>query len=555
MAPGTHGKPNRALALVLALSAGACSGTIAQPNGTPTPGGPPPGSSSGPGTPSAAPMVPGGITGAFTGQRFTDRQYLNVVADLFAVDASSVVSAMPIDPKLEGFRNAGSVLLPSDLRIEGYANLAGFVTAKIDWTRQLGVEALCADFGDKCQQDFLARLGRRLFRRPMSPDQVKRFVPIFEAVKAEGDTFATAAGLTIQAMLQSPEFLYRLERGATRWDNYDLATRLSFLLWNSVPDDALLDSAGKADFATAGVDAQIDRMMKDPRAKRALRDYVDDWLDEDKLARTGRDQMMFPLFTPALAADMREEVQRLFERVVWSDDGDLTSVLTSDKTVVTPALAKLYGLPAPADATGWSEVSLAGNPNRQGLLTAGGVLTVTSVGSAGSSIVDRGVFVGRNLLCLNLPEPPSNVPMLPDETAGASERDRLSRHRVDPACGACHDQIDPLGIAFEQYDAIGNLQTKDAHGNALTGVGTVKVGGKDVAFKNMREFIGAIAQDPNLEACLVRKVAQYTLARPLGAQDDPLVKSLVDRFSKDGRRYKSLLVAMAGSLKAAGGGK
>jgi hypothetical protein len=126
---------------------------------------------------------------------------------------------------------------------------------------------------------------------------------------------------------------------------------------------------------------------------------------------------------------------------------------------------------------------------------------------------------------------------------------------VDPACGACHNQIDPLGIGFEQYDAIGNLQTKDAHGNALTGEGTVTVGGKDLAFKNMREYVAAVSQSPDLQTCLVKKVVQYTLARPLEAKDDPLVKALAAKFSQDGRRYKSLLVAMAGSLKAAGGGK
>jgi len=539
--------------VTVALTAAACSGQISNMD---NPGPPPastPGVPSGPASP-GAPAVPGGITSPATGQRMTDRQYLNVITDLFGVDAASIASQMPIDPKLEGFRNAGSVLLPSDLRIEGYANLADFVVGKIDWVKQLGADGVCADLGGKCQQDFLARMGRRLFRRPLTDEQVKRFAPIFDQVKTEGDDFATAASLTARAMLQSPEFIYRLERGGTHWDNYDLATRLSFLVWNSVPDDALLDSAVRADFATAGIDGQIDRMIHDPRAKRALRDYVDDWLDADKLLRTGRDNMMFPLFSAALASDMREEIHRLFERIVWTEDSDLLGLLTTDKTVVTPGLAKLYGLPAPA-GTGFSEVSLAGNPNRQGLLTFGGVLTVTSVGSAGSSIVDRGVFVGRNLLCLNLPEPPSNVPMLPDETVGASERNRLAAHRVDPACGACHSQIDPLGIGFEQYDAIGNLQAKDAHGNALTGEGTVTVAGKELAFKNMREYVAAVSQSPDLQTCLVKKVVQYTLARPLEAKDDPLVKALAAKFSQDGRRYKSLLVAMAGSLKAAGGGK
>src|SRR5438045_7030127 len=244
-----------------------------------------------------------------SGPRLTDPQDLNVATDLFGVDVSADIVNMPLDSKLEGFRNAAAALLPSDLRIEGYASLARAVAGKVDWAQQLGRAGVCADFSDACRRAFFTAIGRRLFRRPLSADQMARYAPLFVAVAKEGDPFPVAVALAVEAMLQSPEFLYRLE-GATI-DDFAVATRLSFLLWNSTPDDALLDVAARG-LGVPALHAEVTRLLADPRAQRALRDYVDDWLDADYLLRTSRDSMLFPQFSPALAADMREEIHRLF---------------------------------------------------------------------------------------------------------------------------------------------------------------------------------------------------------------------------------------------------
>jgi hypothetical protein len=455
---------------------------------------------------------------------------------------------MPLDPKVDGFRNAGSALLPSDIRIEGYATLAQAVSARVDWNQQLARLAVCSDGAPKCRADLLERMGRRLFRRPLSDEQRGRFGGLFDAVVKEGDPFPVAAALVVQAMLQSPEFLYRLERTPGNVDDFELATRLSFLLWNSSPDDLLLDAAAHGALAAgAALHAQVTRMLGDPRARRALRDYVDDWLDVDKLLRTSRDPAMFPRFNGALAADMREEIQRLFERVVWQDDGDLVDVLRAERTAVTPALASLYGLAAVPGQPGggFVEQDLGQLSTRSGLLTQAGILTLTSVGGPGSSIVDRGVFVLGKLLCRTTPEPPSNVPELPPADAGKSERQRLGQHRVDPACGACHNQFDPLGVAFEGYDAIGAVQTRDQAGNPLTGAGTLLVGAEEVAFSNVREFVAALSRSADVGACLARKVVQYALARPLADGDEPMVTDVAARFARGGHRYQRLLATLA----------
>jgi hypothetical protein len=478
-----------------------------------------------------------------TGPRLTDRQYLNVIADLFGVDVSAETLTMPLDPKVDGFRNAASALLPSDLRIEGYATLARSVARQVDWGQLLSRGGVCADFNDGCRKAFFAVIGRRLFRRPLSTEQVARFAPLFDAVAREGDPFPLAAGLVVVAMLQSPELLYRLESGPV--DDFALATRLSFLLWNSTPDDALLDAAAHAQLTGAALHAQITRMLADDRAHRALRDYVDDWLDADKLLRTSRDPALFPQFSGALAGDMREEIHRLFARVVWQDDADLVGVLRAEHTMITPALARLYGLAPPSATDGFADQDLSQTPNRSGLLTQAGILTITSVGGPGSSIVDRGLFVLRNFMCRTTPEPPSNVPDLPSADSGKSERDRLAQHRTDPVCASCHSQFDPLGIAFERYDAIGALQTMDAGGNRLTGAGTLTVNGQDIPYNDVREFVSALTRSTDVGACLARKVLQYAFARPLAAEDEAVITELSTRFAQGGHRYQGLLASLA----------
>jgi hypothetical protein len=219
-------------------------------------------------------------------------------------------------------------------------------------------------------------------------------------------------------------------------------------------------------------------------------------------------------------------------------------VLRSEQTALTPALARLYGLPVPA-AAGFAEQDLRSVPTRTGLLTQAGILTLTSVGGPGSSIVDRGVFVLRNFLCTPIPEPPNNVPELPAGDSGKSERDRLAEHRADPACAACHDQFDPLGIALEAYDAVGALQTRDAAGNALTGAGVLRVGDRQVPFANIREFVAALTSSADVGACLARKVVQYAFARPLDGADEPLVAALAARFGKSNHRYRAFLAGLA----------
>ena len=253
-----------------------------------------------------------------TGQRLTDRQYLNVVADLFGVDASADVVSLPLDPEHEGFRNAASALLPSDVRIEGYATLAGDgdrqgSTGPASWR----ADGVCTDYGDRCQRDFLATLGRRLFRRPLSDDQQRRFQHAVRRGPEGGRAVRRRRRPGGRRPCCSRRSSCTAWNGAGRPDDWTLATRLAFLLWNSAPDDRLL-AGGRAPGScrAPACGPRSTRMLGDARARRALRDYVDDWLDAERLLRTSRDTDRFPQWTGALAAEMREEIHRLFDDAV-----------------------------------------------------------------------------------------------------------------------------------------------------------------------------------------------------------------------------------------------
>ena len=482
-----------------------------------------------------------------SGQRLTDKQLVNVVSDVFGIDLSPELEGLPLDPKIEGFRNAASALLPSDVRIEGYARLAALVASRVDWPARLAEEGLCSTFEPACERGFVERWGQRLFRRPLTEAQIERFLPLFAAVKEGGDGFFQAAALVIEALLQSPETLYRLEASPEDPDPFDRASRLSFLVWNAGPDDALLAAAAVDAQAGGGgrVAGSFSRLLTDERARRGLRDYVDDWLDADKLPRTGRDPERFPAFSGAVAGEMREEIHRLFARVVWDEEKPLAEVITTEATTITTGLAAIYGVPAPA-STGVVDLPLGPVENRLGLLTTPGILTVTSVGGAGSSIVDRGVFVARNLLCSTIPEPPNNTPELSVAENGGSERERLEQHRSDAACAACHNLIDPLGLAFETFDAIGALMLEDEAGNPLTGAGTLIQEGQERPYANARAFAQLLGVDSQLSPCLARKLLQYGFARPLESGDAPVARGVLEAFERGGGTYPALLEAVAG---------
>ncbi len=497
-------------------------------------------------------------------RRLTRDEYLNSVADSLGLDARSHAKLLSEDIAADGFRNNVLGHQPSVVRSEGYASMAEWVASAAPWgdatTRGLRDFAPCQAFEDPCEQGFVSSLGRLLFRRPLIPDEVANHRRLFRAAQTETLPFEAAARLVLEALLQSPNFLFVIETispssanpqpGLRLADPFELASRLSFLIWKSGPDLGLLDRAERGALATAAaVQDTLTAMLADPRARRGVRAFAEDWLALYSLDGRVLDRSLFDL--PAdVYQQMKAEPLALFERLALAEERPLPELFSESKTTLTPAVAALYGLPAAdpmADpALAWRE-DLARNPVRIGLLTQPGVLALGGQDDH-TSIVRRGLVILRTFLCRDVPDPPDAIAtQFPDVPDGLTDRERFARHGADPVCAACHSHIDQLGYPFEPYDGLGRHRYTDRFGNHLRQDGVLELDGVANEYATIAGFAYLLARSPAIEACMVRKGVQYALGRSLGDDDESLVENVTTTFRKAGRRYQDLLRAIAGA--------
>jgi len=467
--------------------------------------------------PSTAPVSPGPTAA----RRLTNVEYFDSVRDLLGVDISDLSAELPAEVAVGGFARA-LVDHPSELRSAAAATLAAAAAARTPVDR-LATCTSCARPDETCQDAFVACQGRRLLRRTLDPDERARYRALFAA--AESDDFQAGARLLLEALLQAPEMLYRTERRvAGRLAPGSLAARLAFAAWGAAPDESLLNAADAGALDTSeDVAATLDRMLDDARARRAAGRFADDWLDLARLETLPHDDARAAA-TPALVAEMRAESARLFARHALDEDRDLCDLLVDMHTEATPAVAALYGLPARGEP--FASYDLAATDDRIGLLTEPAVLAATASASAGAAIVDRGLCVHRAPLSEEVPPPPPGVPRLADGAGAADEVERLARHRADPACGACHARIDPLGLALAPFDVLGR-RSPDA-----------------AALVDTRAFARGLAADPRLGPCLARQWLGFALGRTLRPEDAPLADAM---SGGQAVRYRALLNAFVTS--------
>lgn len=402
-----------------------------------------------------------------------------------------------------------------------------------------------------CVRAYFERFLRRAWRRPATAAEVERFVAISRRLGARdvwaGLRYATAAAL------QSPSFLYRVELGAPvsddsgrrRYSGYEMASRLAFTLWNSVPDDALLDAAARGALDrddTLRTEAR--RLLRNPRARNAVRAFFVQYLGLRGLDGLARDPVLYPDVTPALTASMREEVERLVEDVVFTHDGDFRAVFSGDSTFLDARLASLYGLTLPPDAQGFRRVELPPGSGRGSLLTTAAILAVTAHPNA-TSPTARGRYVRERLLCERVPDPPMNVPLnldAGDSGAMPTLRERLERHRRDPACASCHARTDPVGLGFEDFDAVGRRRTVEA-GRPVDASGVLD----GVSFVGARALGDILARDPRVASCVVRQVYRFATARLETDGEARVLADLEERFAQRNYRFLELLVEVVAS--------
>jgi hypothetical protein len=493
-----------------------------------------------------APFEPGPLTFP----RLTNSQYRNALTDLFGLGLTIEPGEADTNPFL--FTNIGASLATVSQRgVEGWERTARAVTQTVfsDPPRRMTLVGCTPDATDTCARSYLQRFLRRAWRRPADAPEVDRYVALARATTAPGDPWSGLRYATVGA-LQSPNFVYRVELGEEnggrrKYTAHEMASRLAFALWDSIPDEELLTAADNGSLSTEeGVRAQAERMLRSPRARAGVRAFFVQYLGLSALDHLSRDAAQFPQMTVTLAESMRKEVELLVEDVVFTQDVDFRRLFSQRQSFINPELGQLYGVPYPAGASGFVRVDLPESSQRGGLLTTAGILAITSHQNS-TSPTARGRFVSERLRCEPVPDPPGNVQFdlgQPDGGARLTLRERLERHRANPACTACHLITDPLGLGFENFDAIGALRTME-EGMSIDASGEIN----GVMFVGARALSERLSTDPRVARCVVKQLYRFTQGRLDAAGETATLEQLTRRFEDNGFRFKRLIVELFAS--------
>jgi hypothetical protein len=397
----------------------------------------------------------------------------------------------------------------------------------------------------------LANLARRAFRRPVTGPEVDELVKLVMAVRQGGDSFEEGLCLAIERILISPHFLFRVERGPPAGggedlygiSQHELATRLSYFLWSSMPDEELLRCADEGRLRRPDVlEAQVRRMLRDAKARALVENFGGQWLQTRALESHTPDRTKFPEFTDYTRMSMQKETELFFEHVL-REDRPILDFLDAPYTFLNQRLAEFYGVPG-VKGHEFRKVDLTATP-RRGVLAHASILTVSSYASRTSPVL-RGKWILENLLNAPPPPPPADVPSLDERPLGksVSVRAQLERHRADPNCASCHARTDPLGFALENFDAIGRWREKD--GSLPIAPSGALPDGR--SFKGFRDLVAVLKADPGaLTECLAEKMLTYALGRGLERSDRKAVKAIAERVAKDGYRFAALVLEVARS--------
>ncbi|MEM8607494.1 MAG: DUF1592 domain-containing protein [Myxococcota bacterium] len=485
-------------------------------------------------------------------RRLTNVEYDNTVRDLLG-GTMPPLPDQPSDAVLEGsFENDALSLAPSDVRITRYETAAfdlgeHAVNDSVARTRLLP----CDPNGDPagCAREFVTSFGGRAFRRPLYVDEVDRWTAYFEEQRSAID-FDAALQLTVAAMLQSPQFLYRMEDEATpgqegqfELSQYEIASRLSYFLWESMPDQELFDAAEAGALQDAGqLEQQARRMLEDVRARETVKNFARQWLYLDRVLGEDKIPEQFPLWSGAAQQSAREESLRFIEGVVFGG-GTVADLFTSTVAYVDDVAAGLYNVNSPAEP--WGEVQL--DPaERGGILTRLAFLAGNAHEGNGSPPL-RGVFVMDRILCEPRQSPPADADLSPpeqDPNAGPQTNRELFEERVAPAdCQTCHVRIDGFGYGFEEYDAAGVYRTTD-NGLPVDASGFASGLGNDADFTGAVELQELLAESPTVEDCVVRQFFTYGYGRTMEPADTCQVEELQTAFRDNDGNIVEMLVDM-----------
>ena len=483
-------------------------------------------------------------------RRLSQDEFDNTLEVLLQDGSRSFSLRLPED-KIDPFDNNGRTQLVSQPLVEGLETAAteAATAAMQDTTRRDGIIG-CSPTGPDdatCFRSFVETFGRRAFRRPLTESEVDGFTPL-QAFGVEAGDFYVGAALVIQAMLQMPDFIYHLQRGVAvdgrentyRLGSFEVASRLSFFLWGSTPDDELLNAAERGELKTTEeVRAQAERMLQDPRVRTRVKRFHAMWLGYHRFNNT-----------TSLGQAMTAETEALIDRVIFDDQSSYLDLFTSDQSFVNDELAGHYGLSATPGATGsWVDVSSAGR---------GGILShATFLGVAGkfgdTSPTQRGRLIRERILCTPVPPPDPtlgvDVDSPPTSADSTCKTDRYAAILQDVGCAACHNQMDPIGMGLENYSQTGQFRETDVDDPncPISGDGVLYVGADQVPFNGPRELGQTLVAADQFESCVVKQVWQFAMGNVASGTDAATLELLQADFAAGGHRFDQLLLDVVSS--------
>jgi hypothetical protein len=485
-------------------------------------------------------------------RRLSRTEYNLVMRDLIGTDLQPADSFVP-DEEMHGFDNNASALWVSQILAEQYQLAAEMVAASVteDIDGLLHCQAMFWS-EEQCALAFVESFGQKAYRRPLTEDEYDRLAVLFEEQKLLDDSIASGVAAVIEALLQSPHFLYRVEfgdegaavGGIAKLTAYEIATRMSFLLWNSMPDQELFDAVEGGQLSTPEeIEQQARRMVEDPKAKDALHNFHSQWLHLDKLAYASKDETMFPGFSSNIKPLLQEETYRFLEFIFEDETASLHDLLLSNTTFLNQELATHYEMDG-VPSEDWAPVFMPPE-QRAGILTLGGVMAGLSKHNQTSPIL-RGVFVRETLLCDPPPPPPDDVDITPPEfNPDLSTRERFAAHTEDPACAGCHEMIDPIGFGFENYDPVGRYRETEGDGIVVDASGellyTIDVDG---SFVGAVDLAHRLSDSTQVQDCYVDNWFRFGYGRTVRFEDQCTTDGLREVFESTSGNLEELLVAL-----------
>ena len=487
--------------------------------------------------------------------RLTHSQYNHTIRDLLG-DQSAPANQFPPEDFINGFKNQAQGQNLSPILIETYSDSAERLARAAFHLGDTHGLIPCRP-SVPCRAQFVRDFGKKAFRRPLSVSEQKRY----EALMAGEPDFLKGAQLVVEAMLQSPNFLFWMYSATDpKLEPYAVASRLSYTIWDTMPNAELIAAAEKGELVTKdGVEKVARRMLDQPRAHEALDEFTSQWLRFDRLLTSSKDRRKYPLYTRETALAMTDEARAFISDLVWNGRNFMTA-FTADYGYVGPELAGIYGVPAPAKEI--ERIPFPQGSERSGLLGQGLFLALTAK-PEDTSPTARGLFVREQFLCQHVPDPPPGVNTnLPAVTADnpQTNRDRMNAHVTNPMCAGCHKLIDPIGFGFEKFDAVG------AHRNNLVlefrepakkkekeVVKTVSLdlntkgnitGIADSDFTSPANMGAILAKSPQCQECMVKQYFRYSAGRMEQPADLPVIRQALNRFQASEFQFKELMLAI-----------